>query len=151
MAKIITKRPDGSTRVTKTFLKPSRVKPEFAERVNINSIMKKYRMRDLPPLDPNSPLYNDYSEAGDFHTAMQITLNAEAAFAALPSEIRTKFQNDAGNLMNYLADPKNNEESVKLGLRKSPPTTPPTPKISLDDETVKKLQTKQKAKIVYEE
>jgi hypothetical protein len=41
---------------------------------------------------------------------------AEEAFMAMPASVRSRFHNDAGELVNFVSDGRNREEAVKLGL-----------------------------------
>ena len=42
---------------------------------------------------------------------------AELAFNDLSSDIRAKFHNDPGKLIDFLSDEKNNKEAIELGLK----------------------------------
>ncbi|QGH72143.1 MAG: scaffold protein [Microviridae sp. ctD0m35] len=93
----------------------SRTKQSFADAVNINIIVKKIARTGLAP-QKSGAFYGDFSSGDDYQTALQKIQNADEAFMSLPVDIRTRFQNDPSQLLNFLADPKNLEEAVKLGL-----------------------------------
>ena len=54
-------------------------------------------------------------------------LSAEAAFGRLPAATRSRMDNDPAKLLAFLADPKNKDEAVKLGLVHPPAKSVPTP------------------------
>lgn len=145
---------DGTPRVRVQYLntKPSRTQKAHAHDVDINNIVQKYTLNKLErAFDPTTGVYADFSGLPDYDKALQITMDAQKAFLKLPSTLRSKFNNDPQQLISYLSDPKNNEESISLGLRIKPPSPPPTPTVSLDDQTISKIKSEKKAKIVYED
>jgi len=157
MKKIITKckHADGTERIRVQYYtdKPSRTQKSHANDVDINNVVRKYTLNKLEAsFDPTTGIYADFSNVPDYDKALQITIDAQNSFMKLPSTLRTKFNNDPQQLINFLSDPNNTEESIKLGLRNSPPPPPTTPKMSLDDATINQLKTpSKKAKIVYED
>lgn len=148
----ITIRENGNVRVQKLFNKKSRTQQQFRDQVDINNLVKKYtlnKLEDTWVFDPQN--YSDFSNVGSLQDAAQKVIDAESTFSKLPSTLRTKFQNNPQNLIDFLSNPKNKDEAIELGLFKTPPPPPTTPTISLDDATISKLQTSKKAKIVYED
>lgn len=87
---------------------------------DINKIMARYEKTGLiTDLLGNQrpPMYGDFTGIGDYHQ-LRITLaRADEAFNALPATIRDQFKNDPSLLIEFLSDPKNNAEAIKLGLR----------------------------------
>jgi len=126
--KIITKRPDGSLRVASVFTKPSRTQQQFKDECNINKIMEKYRKTGMVTHLRNGGegVYADLSQVGDYQDMVHRVMHANEEFLKLPSEIRTRFGNDPQNLVDFLKDPKNTDEAIKLNLRKrvEPPKDP---------------------------
>lgn len=124
---------------------PSKTQQHFKDHVNVNNIMKKYLQTGaITHLSGKTGVYADITEIGSYQDAMQKVLNANAAFEQLPSELRMKFANDPQNLITYLKDPKNNEESIALGLRIKPEAPKPDP--HLDElKEIKKAVSKQKS------
>lgn len=121
------------TRVHTVNTKPTRTQQQFKDKVNINSIMAKYRRTGLLDHVRQQPgIYADLTQLPDYQTAMQTVLDAQTTFNTLPSELRTRFANDPSNLINFLSDDKNYDEAVKLGLveQKIPqePSKEPEPK-----------------------
>lgn len=103
-------------------------KQEFLEEADINIMVKRFRAGLPVPEPPARALYGDFSHAGDFQAAQQSLKKAEAEFAALPSDVRSRFQNDPQQLLEFCDDPANADEGVELGLFKAP-AMPPAPEL----------------------
>lgn len=117
---------------------PSLTQQHFTKDADINEIMKRFGVTDgsiLPAfnatiMDPK--YFGDFSDAVDFRTAWDNVRNAEQRFITLPASLRERFANDPVKLWDFVNDPKNTDEAVKLGLLtrapapEAPPPTPPT-------------------------
>lgn len=103
------------------------------EDADINIIVKRMTRTGLVPNSARVPTQGDFSEqVTDYHTAMNMVRTANTEFMKLPAKIRSRFQNDPQELITYLSDPLNLEESYKLGLRVKPPVTEPEPPIKVE-------------------
>lgn len=102
----------------------SKAKPEFAKDANINRLMAKYKRTGIiDPLIYRDMKYGDFASGSDFaEMAIKVT-DAQEEFLSLPSHIRNRFQNNPVKLLDFLADPKNDEEAIKLGLKDRPKIT----------------------------
>lgn len=81
----------------------SRVKSEFKDEVNINSIVAKMKRGISPPawMTANTPRYEDVSNLPtSFAEAYDIVQRAEAAFDSLPLEFRREIDHDPRNIPN---------------------------------------------------
>lgn len=119
------------------FPEPSLTKQAMKSDSDINNIMAKYHETNLLSHVANfQGIYGDFTNVVDYHTALNGIIAAGESFASLPSHIRVKFNNDAGQFMDFVHDPKNADEMVSLGLREpsepnpvppatEPPATPP--------------------------
>lgn len=117
MHEIITKRADGSRRVSLHLPTDSHVEQTHVGSTNINAIMRKYRRTgELPQPRNGGQLYGDFAMAEDFHTAQNRLVEAEEQFMALPSDLRGHFRNDPGLFFEYVNNPDNLEECQNLGL-----------------------------------
>ena len=85
------------------------------KRANINHIMKNYEKTGLLPVTTAKPVYGD-TPVGDYHSALNLIREAEQTFMQVPAEIRAKFDNDAGKFLDFVNNPENEEELIKLGL-----------------------------------
>lgn len=116
---------------------PSMTKQNFAKECDINNIIKQYRVTgQLAHISAKAAQgsYRDLPDPLDFQESMNIVLAAEDSFSTLPAKVRDRFGNDPGQFLEFMADPKNREEAVKLGLVKElpppeplPPSPPPEP------------------------
>lgn len=93
----------------------------FAKDADINNIMKKYEVTGVL-VDPRfvnenrAPRFGDYSDIPDFAVIQQRVIDARADFMTLPADVRARFQNDVGEALEFVADPANLEEAVKLHM-----------------------------------
>lgn len=133
--KIITRRANGTVKVTTINDLPSRTQKQFKDKVNINSIMAKYRKTGLIEHVRKTPgKYMDLTKLPDYQTALQTVIHAQNTFETIPANIRKRFNNDPAELISFLGDSKNMEEAIKLGLVVKKPEpgipepTPPEPK-----------------------
>jgi len=116
--KIISVRPNGTKRVQTVNDLPSRTQKQYKDQVNINKIMQKYKATGTITHIRNAAqgVYMDLTQIGDYAESLMQIQRANEAFEQIPAELRIKFQNDPSKLISYLADSKNHEEAVKLGL-----------------------------------
>lgn len=110
---------------------PSRTKQSFVAECDINNILKSYsKTGQLRHVSAKAAAgaYLDLPDDLDFQTALDTVLKGETAFATLPSQVRTRFNNDPQEFLMFMADPANQEEAIKMGLAtdKRPPPPPPS-------------------------
>ncbi len=95
----------------------SLTKQSFQNDCNINNIMKKFeKTGQINHFNDHQGGYGEYIGYEDYHISLNKILEANSAFAALPSEIRTKFHNDPAIFLEYTQDPENLPELRKMGL-----------------------------------
>lgn len=95
----------------------------FKDECDINTIASRFLAGQIE-LQPVDPSFVDYSDVPDFQTMLNKLRQGEAAFAALPADIRGRFDHDPGQFMDFVHDPANVDELVKMGIltkRESPP------------------------------
>lgn len=109
-------RKNGSRRVSKVISPKSKVEQSHKDRCDINIIMSKYRQTGVVPLAQKTALYGDFTNATDFHTAVNKVQAAHQAFERMPAAVKKRFGQDPGQMIDFLADPANIEEAVELGL-----------------------------------
>lgn len=125
---IVSKRENGSRRVRILIDGDSKVEQSHAARVDINMILKRCRRTGLFPQRTGVPSYGDFTGAVDFQECLTRIDKANRDFDDLPSEIRSRFDNDPGKLLDFLADADNLAEAREIGLVPKPPEEPvPTP------------------------
>jgi len=114
------KRFQQHVRVKLHFKEPPLTKQEFLEESDINNIVKKYQITGELPMRGRQGIFTDVSHVPDYREALDIVRHAQYGFEALPAAIRTKFNNDPEQMINFIKDPANFEESVSLGLLDKP-------------------------------
>ena len=95
---------------------PSLTQQHFKDETDINNILRQFNITGLLPEAPLSPRYGDFSDIGDYHSALNAVIAAEAEFEALPAQLRARFSNDPAQLIDFLSDENNRSEAEKLGL-----------------------------------
>lgn len=101
---------------------PTRAQQQFAEECDINTIVRRFGVTGELPQSRQIPMNGDFTEVVDYQTALHKLMEADAAFMELPSDVRKRFDNDPGKLVDFVSDPANKEEVRKLGLGR--PETP---------------------------
>lgn len=96
---------------------PSLTWQHCKEECDIMHIVKKPNL-GINPFDVSrrKPLQGDFSSVLDFQQAQNIMVAATEQFAAMPSEIRDRFNNDPVAMLSFIEDPKNKEECIRLGI-----------------------------------
>jgi len=116
--KEIIKLENGNVRVRTINKNPSRTQQQFVEQCDVNNIMKKYRVTgQITHLNTKQGVYADMSSIKNYQENLNTVIEAQNAFMALPSDVRKRFSNDPAELIDFLADKKNDEEAIKLGLK----------------------------------
>lgn len=95
---------------------PTLAQQQFKDEADINNILRQFNVTGELPDAPLPPKYGDFTGISDYKTALDRVIAADEAFMNLPAAIRTKFDNDAANLISFLDDDKNRLEAEKLGL-----------------------------------
>lgn len=113
---------------------PSRTKQSFKDECDINNIVKSFRtVQDILNLTENGRkgVFADLPDPFEYQDGLNIVIQAEASFNALPSALRNRFENDPKQFLDFMSDPANQDEMIKLGLatdkRPPPSTEPPVP------------------------
>ena len=105
-------------------LDPSLAQQHARDESDINTIVKRFGLTGELPSGVRMPQYGDFTEATDYHSAMNAVIAADAAFMQLPADIRTRFNNDAGAFVDFCSDENNRAEAEKLGLVPAAPAAP---------------------------
>ena len=111
-----TVRKNGRRRVSDSTGTESRVEPQHANETNINTIMRKMHAQGVLPHFKTGGNFGNFELAEDFHTAQNRIIAAQDDFMRLPSELRSKFDNDPGKLIDFLSNCENRAEAVDMGL-----------------------------------
>lgn len=95
---------------------PSLAVQDQRDEVDINTIVRRFGLTGKLPEDVRAPTYGDFTGVGDYQSALNAVLAADAAFMEMPAEVRARFDNDAAKFVDFCSDKANAEEMAKLGL-----------------------------------
>lgn len=121
------RRPNGTVKVLQLNSESTKTQQQFAAQVNVNNIMNSYKKGNpIMHLNRIEGRYADMSQIGDYQSMLDTVIKARETFETLPSKLRNRFQNDPGKLIEFMNDPKNKEEGIKIGLfsKKDPEVNP---------------------------
>ena len=82
--------------------------------------MRRFGLTGELPENFKAPVSGDFTGIHDFQSAMNAVIEAQAEFDSLPAHIREEFRNDPQRLMDFVADGKNRDKAIELGLIPKP-------------------------------
>lgn len=104
------------TKSTIEFEKTGRTKQAHKDETDINLIMAKYvKTGVLEHANKHAGSYG-FASSADFKESLEIIQTAQEMFDELPSQIRTKFENNPADFLDFVQDPANATEMYELGL-----------------------------------
>lgn len=93
-------------------------KQEFKDECDINILMSKYQSTgQMPVINQTAPQYLDVSGI-DYQESMQFIAGAQTLFNELPSHVRSRFQNDPAQFLDFTSNENNRLEMAEMGLLK---------------------------------
>lgn len=116
----------------------SKTQQQFAEEVDINTIVERFRVTGEMPPAVNFPQPQEFAETFDFQTAMNVIRQAQESFMELPAKARARFDNNPQKFMEFMNDAENQDEAIKLGLATRKPEEPTKEIVNAPKEPVKK-------------
>lgn len=105
---------------------PRITQTSFKDDTDINVIMKRFGVTDgaiATPVPDLNTVPQNFGEPLELRTVLDMQRAAKNHFDSLPADLRKRFRNDPRNLWDFVNDPDNHDEAVKIGLLKK--TTPP--------------------------
>lgn len=103
----------------------SMVLQQFAEEVDINTIMDKYQQTGLfTHVAQYAGQYGDFSVSPDYKTALEKIMAADEMFSTLPAKLRDRFHNDPAEFIEFATDEKNIDALRDMGLAEKLPSKP---------------------------
>lgn len=108
----------------------SLTRQEFKEESDINTIISRFGIGEHPVEAGSWTTNIDIVEATtDFQSAMNQLNQAQAEFMSLPARIRSQFDNDPALFVDFMSDPANQDEWIRMGLAVDtrPPVAPEEP------------------------
>lgn len=125
-------REDGSLDVGHVNDQPSLTQQQFKDECDINNIMKSYQETGtISHLNPKAHIFGDFSDVKDFRESMELITYAQSQFDQLPAKVRSRFNNDPAELVEFCNHSSNLEEAISLGLA----IRPAAQQINDDDST----------------
>jgi len=109
---------------------PTLTKQEFTESCDPNYVIERHLMGIDVPASARQPFYGDFTGVPDYHTALNLVTEANNAFNSLDARIRTRFNNDPGEFLEFVNNPANENALIEMGFalpRETPPTPAPQP------------------------
>lgn len=100
------------------FPNASKTHQSFKEDCDINTIARRFGLdRQAMPVAPlDASHYGDFTEAPDLRSILDTVRQAKDHFMALPPKLRARFHNKPAELWEFVNDPDNADEAVRLGL-----------------------------------
>lgn len=108
---------------------PELTKQEYKQECDINEIVKTVvKTGNGALLQKTQGYYADVSNLPkSYDEALRQIQDADAAFNALPAEVREEFKHEPGALIEFVKNPKNKARAIELGLIAKPVEAPPKP------------------------
>lgn len=92
-------------------------KQSHKEECDITNILRQYQRTGIITHVQNArPTYQDLPSNVDYQSALNLMLEAESAFAALPAKVRDFFSNDPAAFLAAFNDPKMEGQLREFGL-----------------------------------
>lgn len=96
---------------------PSKTQQSFRDEVDINKIVARFTKDDLLEVMRNNPgTFADLTKVGNYKEALEKIMLAKETFAKLTPKIRKRFENDPGQLVDFMSDENNLDEAIELGI-----------------------------------
>lgn len=92
----------------------------FRDECNVNMIMDRFIATGVFPLPKLQPRYGSLIGL-DLHDLMDQVADAGEAFDALPAKLRDRFNNDPQQFVEFVLDPTNADELIRMGLAEAKP------------------------------
>ena len=112
------------------FTEPSKTQQHFEGESNIETIVERF-MGTGHLVDPmvarnRTPMQGDFTDIpANFQDLNNLVIKARDAFATVPAPLRAAFENDPQRFIQFVGDPANNDECIRLGLKQAVKVPPP--------------------------
>ncbi|AXL15252.1 internal scaffolding protein [Microviridae sp.] len=96
------------------------VQRQFKDECDINTVMRKFEKSGVVThINERSQDYIDLIGVEDYHTSMNLIIEAQNLFDSIPAKIRRKFNNSPAYFLEFVQNPENEEELIKMGFAKA--------------------------------
>lgn len=129
----------------------TRTQQQFADEVDINTIVRRFNLTGQLPDGGHAPSYVDFEGIFDFQDAMNAVVLAKADFMKMPAYIRARFHNDPAAFVDFCSNDENIDEIEKMGLiapeavKRRADERKAALEASISTEVEKRLKTQEKA------
>lgn len=107
--------------------KEGRTIQSAADETDINTIVRRMGLGQLPPVTARIPMTGEFAEVFDFQSAMNLVNDANEAFSQLPANLRYRFNNNPGEFLQYMETPGHEDELRGMGILPPIPVATPEP------------------------
>ena len=104
---------------------PSLAQQQFAEDADINVMLERFKVTGQMPMAAQQAAYGDFTQVGDFRSAMDALRSAQEAFMSIDPKIRAQFGNDPGAFSEFCLNKENLPKLREWGLAPTPPEASP--------------------------
>lgn len=105
------------------FKEPSMTDQSFKDECDMGKLVDRYNKTGFfyNPLTahqnkPRQPIFEDFADVPTFQDAQEVIARSQAQFESLPAKLRDYFDNDPALMLAFVADPKNHDKCVELGI-----------------------------------
>lgn len=95
---------------------PSLTIQDHAIDADINELMRRFKVTGQIPQSVRVPEFGDYTEVGDYRSALHVIMQAQEDFMSLSPKIRAQFNNDPQLFLDFCADKANLPAMREMGL-----------------------------------
>lgn len=92
----------------------------FRDECDVNRIVSSFERTGVLPTTSGTPMYGDFDNAYSYKEAFDLVCRAQESFMELPAQLRARFENDPAQFLDFVNDPANMDEAVRLGLAQRP-------------------------------
>lgn len=111
----------------------TRTQQQFAEETDINVIVERFGLTGELPTGLRVPEVIEFTEVFDYQSALNKLREAEDAFMEMPASVRSRFQNNAGDFVDFVSDPRNIDQCREWGLANAKPVEISVPPPAVPD------------------
>lgn len=91
------------------------VQQQFANEVDVNTIVRRFGVTRQMPSGPSGGVYGDFTGITDFESASAAVERAREGFMSLDAGVRERFGNDPGAYLDYVSGLTDEELGPEVG------------------------------------
>lgn len=97
-------------------LDKSLAQQHMADECDINKLVERFVVTGEMPQLEAPPLQGDFTQAPTYQEALNLMIEANKSFMQLPAKIRNRFENDAGQFVEFMSNEGNRDEIRAMGM-----------------------------------